>query len=238
MINENKKRQQGSTLPEVWNIPDDLAGKNVFLTLKDTYDSTVRLVDEANEIGGGSVDVLAVAFASSSGSITWKPAKADTSALYGEKYYEITYTNDAGENVPYIIGILTIERVVRLDADESASPTALFYDQRYEKMFMVQVNAIGTKSKFKDIGFGLVTANITTALLGNGVYKITSSIDAFDDEFKVVITPLERIIEIAYHSNYKVLDAKNLEIRFIDLARGGNRINVKFDCEIYKMRWQ
>lgn len=236
MINENKTRQQGSTLPEVWNIPDDLTGKNVFLTLKDTYDSTVRLVDEANELGGGSVGVLVVAFANASGSITWTPAKADTSALYGDKYYEITYTNDSGENVPYIFGIMTIERVVRLDTDESASPASVFYDQRYGKMFMVEVNANGSKSKFKDIGFDLITADITTVLLGNGVFKITSANDIFTNSLKILITPLDRAIDKYYMSNYLVKDAKNLEIYFIE-GKTSARITTRFICEVYEMRW-
>lgn len=229
----NKKIRQGSTEPIVWPVSADYTSKNVFLTVKDNYDSSIRLIDKANTLGGGDDDILTV----ESGSITFNPVKADTSALYGDKYYELTYTDDAGENVPVIIGILTIERVVRLDTDETAAATSVFYDQRYEKMFMVEVDDDGSKLQFKDLGFDLVTADITTAKLGNGVFKITSGEAVLLTDMKIVITPLDRIAAIAYHSSYEVLDTQNLEVRFIDLARSGNRINTKFLCEVYKMRW-
>ena len=144
MESENKIIYRRDTKPVVWYIDEDLTTKKVYLTVKSSLDDSddTRIMDKANALGGGSDSTLLVEYESGTGKITWYPVEADTVAMSGVKYYDITYTDSDNTDFRYAVptSALTIKENIRqIDDDWATTPANA---DRYP----TNVDLVGTKN--------------------------------------------------------------------------------------------
>lgn len=144
MESENKIIYRRDTTPVIWYIPLDLTTKKVYLTVKDSLETSdgTRIMDKANALGGGSDSTILVEYENSTGKITWYPLEADTATMYGTKYYDITYTDSDNTNFKYAVptsALVIKENIRQIDDDWTTTPANA---DRYP----TNVDLIGTKN--------------------------------------------------------------------------------------------
>jgi hypothetical protein len=103
------------------------------------------------------------------------------------------------------------------DGTAAADPNE-YVNQAYDKMLLLKINSDGTGEKTKDFGFN---TTITFARVSLSLYKVTSSVDIFDEgvipEFSAINpATYERI----YLHGWRYVNTKEMLIQVIDFGLG------------------
>jgi len=220
----------------------DYTSHKLYFTVKaDRVLTSVRYIDLANTLGGGSDTQIKATYDGTYTTITVFIQPLHTQNLTQKQLVYDIVADDGSEPVTLFDGYFNLDFDVRSPYDNTVVPSEQYYNQIFDRAYIAKVSSAGSLTEITDQGYN---ATVSATRLSEGMYKITSDVDLFDTSTYTTIlkfTPLNinasnTVLNALPVFNHNLgFNAKELVIGITNLNDGGV-IDCEFILEVYRVR--